>query len=192
MKKIVLSIAAVSMIGSNLIAGGDIAPVTTVVEAIPSNFYAGVAYTYTEAQVVGDNTAQTAFNDSYDQTMLQLGYKYNEYLSFEARYWIGWDETMYANNTINKDASADSYGIFLKPTYPIYEGLEVYGLLGYSSTDYDLSNTSLSDQDGFAWGLGLEYTFSNNIGIFADYANLGHDDSDDYTETYNFGVNYKF
>ena len=192
MKKIILSAATVVAMGSFAVAGGDIAPVVEVSEPMAGNFYVGAGYSYVEAQVVGNEPRQTALNESFDQTMLQAGYKFNEYVAVEARYWIGWDETMYANGTFNKDASADSLGIFVKPMYPIYDSLDLYGLLGYSSTEYDLEHTSLEDQDGFAWGIGAEYTFDNNFGVFVDYASLGHNDSDDYTETWNFGVNYKF
>jgi opacity protein-like surface antigen len=79
--------------------------------------------------------------------------------------------------------------------YPVTEDINIYGLLGYASASYDVSPASLDDKDGFSWGAGLEYTFSNNIKLFADYASIYQDSkthTDDSINTYNFGVGYRF
>jgi len=76
--------------------------------------------------------------------------------------------------------------------YPVYENINVYALLGYASTEYD---KVVNDADGFSWGVGAEYTFMDKISFFVDYTNLNYDDNkynDDYIDTYNFGLNYKF
>jgi opacity protein-like surface antigen len=138
------------------------------------------------------NRIGTTIDEDFESAMLQAGYKFNQYVSVEGRYWIGLEEDVLVNNNLYNDYTANSWGLYVKPMYPVYDGLDVYALLGYASTNYD---EVVMDADGFSWGLGVEYTFSNNIGLFIDYASLNYDSgtyNDDYVDTYNFGVNYKF
>jgi len=95
--------------------------------------------------------------------------------------------------------------------YPVTTEFDVYALLGYGSAEYDVTdkagNLSLnynSDSlSSFSWGLGVSYTFNENIIVFADYVSI-YDDStdvredfydvtyDDTINTVNVGVSYQF
>jgi len=192
MKKIILSAVATAALSSFAVAGGDIAPVVPVAAPTPGNFYAGLAYSCYDVKQTDGDRINTTINEDFEAVMFQAGYKFNPYVAVEGRYWLGLEESVVVNDEIYEDYNADSWGIYVKPMYPVYEGLDVYALLGYASTSYD---KVVEDVDGFSWGLGAEYTFSNNIGLFVDYTSLYDDDgryNDNYVDTYNFGVNYKF
>ena len=209
MKNIVLSAVAVLAMSSFAVAGGGF---TTEQEEMVvfeepnlsplNNFYLGFAYSFVNAE-------RTALLDDqeFSGLMLQMGYNINEYVAIEGRYWFGNDETM----SSNLEQSIDSWGIYVKPQYPVTEALNVYGLLGYASSEYietfgPLTYTSDADIDGFSWGLGASFAFSKNISIFVDYVNL-YDDTNTYRtntspsidvniedsiDTVNLGITYNF
>ena len=207
MKNIVLSAVAVLAMSSFAVAGGGFTTEqeTLVVFEEPNvsplnNFYLGFAYSFVNAE-------RTALLDDHDFSalMLQMGYNINEYVAIEGRYWFGVDDTM----SNNLEQSIDSWGIYVKPQYPVTEALNVYGLLGYASSEYietfgSLNYTPDSDIDGFSWGLGTSFAFSKNISIFVDYVNL-YDDTNSYKtitngdisiedtiDTVNLGITYNF
>jgi opacity protein-like surface antigen len=219
MKKLTLSLAAIFAMGTFAVAGGDIAPVEPVVEepVIESTgqFYLGIGYGYFDQTM--DNIANTALDieAETDNVMLQAGYQFNEYIAVEARWWIGvGDATWTASNNyrgFTGDQSGDysSWGIYVKPMYPVTDSFNVYALLGYASTslESDSNDDFYWDTDEFSWGLGAEFGVTDNVFIFADYVNLGYPGSFDWTTngstvpdvdvdgdlyTFNIGVTYKF
>ena len=200
MKKFNLSLVAVLTMGTLAMAGGDIAPVEPMVEtpmveeSTPGAFYLGLAYgaassdvgeTYTP--ISGPLEVYSHDND-YDTIMLQAGYKFNPYIAVEGRYWF------------DLDNSTDTWGIYAKPMYPVTDAIDIYGLLGYASSDADYG----VDADGFSWGIGGAYAFSDNVAVFVDYTSMyddddtvgyiGGDSSKFNTEitSWNFGVTYTF
>lgn len=189
-----------------------------------SGFYIGGAYSYANADIDGDandpqyTTAGSGYKkigsgDLYQSGyMLLAGYQYNEYIAFEGRYW-GSNSEMTAHieggGTYNfYDTNITAWGIFLKPMYPLSESLNVYGLLGYGNTEIDVEiegdNINLLDENGFQWGIGAAYVYSEDISFFVDYVQLANNgeesflyyDTPVYTETslytVNVGVTYKF
>ncbi len=230
MKNIVLSAVAVLAMSSFAVAGGDIAPVEEPV-VVPepvitdSGFYLGLAYGYLNASSTDTYTQDLAdggsvtiedklMDESYSEIMIQAGYKFNSYVAVEGRYWFGISDTIDdINSPLNGfDNSVDAWGIYVKPMYPVTDAFDIYALLGYGAAEYDLSATSGSTTirantdtlDGFSWGLGAAYSFSDNVAIFVDYVSI-YDDSTDYAstafgsgtyddsiDTWNFGVTYQF
>jgi len=224
MKKITLSVALIAAMSTFAIAGGDIAPVEPVieepiVEESTGAFYLGLAYGWQTAE--NDYTAflthgsLSGVSDSvdYGSVMLQAGYKFNDYVAIEGRYWIGLDkDTTIASTAVN--AELDSWGIYVKPMYPVTEEFTIYGLLGYADTslDYTINVGGLvytpydngGSVDGFSWGIGADYAFSENWSVFLDYVVLYDNDKDvvfegvypgnvDTTiDSVNFGVTYTF
>ena len=222
MKNIVLSAVAVLAMSSFSVAGGDIAPVEEpVIVAEPvmddSGFYLGLAYGYAnvDASITEHARIDTIYEtnlDSYNTVMIQAGYDFNKYVAIEGRYWFGLDEDYTvlgftpADNTDNFSASFDTWGIYVKPQYPVTDAFKVYALLGYANTD---AGNAFRDTtaDGFSWGLGAAYSFTDNFSIFIDYVDM-YSDSVDYSDnlgrgmedltaeldiaTWNFGVSYKF
>jgi len=236
MKKILLSATAVLAMSSLAMAGGNIAPIEEPVVEAPeavietgtdAGLYLGLAYGYLNSTDTITSTdgwlAQSAdlWDDSYGEIMLQAGYKFNQYVAIEGRYWFGVSTGSWLNpngeNGIIGDAAADvsidGWGIYVKPMYPVADGFNIYALLGYGGASADLDNTDiwddLTDQSGFSWGLGAEYAINDNISVFIDYVVL-YDDTESYTnydvgsgtlatfdneltyDTINFGVTYKF
>lgn len=152
-------------------------------------------------------------NLTHDAIMLQAGYKLNSYVADEARYWnsIGngsLDSNIPNANHIPRVSAAgnfdfDAWGIYLKPMYPILESVNVYALLGYGDPALKGDDLSSQEIDGFQWGLGGEYQYTENVSLFLDFVRVYDDktvmlvnsfetDRDLILDTFNFGVTYKF
>jgi len=230
MKNIVLSAVAVLAMSSFAVAGGDIAPVEEpVIVAEPvitdGGFYLGLAYsalsgTRTETYDNGNGvTIEDEWaSDTYSEVMIQAGYKFNSYVAIEGRYWFGIEDTIASRaiagvGLVDFDASIDAWGIYVKPMYPVTDAFDIYALLGYGAAEYDYSasnNSNLTAKyntdslDGFSWGLGASYAFTDNVAIFVDYVSIYNDsneivysngvitDLDDTVDAWNFGVTYQF
>ena len=221
MKKLNLSLAAIFAMGTFAVAGGDIAPVEPVVEepvvvASTGNFYIGAAYgaanfditeTYYPVGAPAGYNEVTSEDWDYSTIMLQAGYNFNQYIAIEARYWFGLDETVDTDILGNYDLSVDTFGIYVKPQYPVTEAFNIYALLGYANNDPQVDHagttTNFDSTDGFSWGIGAAYAFTENLSVFVDYVDMYNDDND-YTNiggsyndditlsTWNFGVTYNF
>ncbi len=226
MKNIVLSAVAVLAMSSFAVAGGDIAPVeepVVVVEPVitDSGFYIGGAYgaanfdyteTYDAIDMGGGSTyTPSGFSDDWDYStvMIQAGYKFNQYVAIEARYWFGMDETLYTDSVDGDvDLTVDTFGIYIKPMYPVTDAFDIYALLGYANNDASVEDNEgtydFDSVDGFSWGIGAAYSFTDNLAVFVDYVNMYEDDNDVIDEdgdrlnqditlsTVNFGLSYKF
>ena len=218
MKNIVLSAVAVLAMSSFAVAGGDIAPVEepmVVVEPVITDggFYLGLAYSLlsTDLQETyptgnADSTLTRDWgSDDFSQIMLQAGYKFNSYVAVEGRYWIGLDDNTYTSNILGELTNEiDTWGIYVKPMYPVTDAFDIYALLGYASADYQVSGSGYTLDadafDGFSWGIGADYSFTDNVSVFVDYVSLYDDtfvnnngNNVDFTvDTWNFGVTYQF
>jgi len=229
MKKFTLSAVTVLAMSACAIAGGDFAPVEPMIQTqeVPaaviddSGFYVGLAYGY--ADITDDYTGSTGsfgnHEDSFNTYMLQAGYKMNQYIAVEGRYWdsVGdgdWTDTYTLPNgsVVNTNGPCSEFsawGIYVKPMYPVTEVFDVYALLGYGnvdlSSDFGTNAKFLDmDEDGFQWGFGASYELTDNWAVFADYVNLYDDTSaaiaqGTYSETHdysiytvNVGVTYRF
>jgi opacity protein-like surface antigen len=224
MKKFNLSLVTVLAMSTFAIAGGDVAPVEPVVEMIEEpvviedrGFYLGVGYGFLSADRTvswydfanGVNVSADYGTEDYDQIMLQAGYKFNSYVAVEGRYWLGLSDNAWAtisNNPIQSVGEIDAWGIYVKPMYPVTGALDIYALLGYAKTEYDITNALVDsgNLDGFSWGLGASYEFSNNFSVFIDYTELYSDnttvantalgslDVDESIDVTTIGVSYRF
>ena len=224
MKKFNLSLVAILATSTFALAGGDIAPVEPVVETpyveeSTSAFYLGLGYGSMSADLSTDLFNINKESDTFNQVMLQAGYKFNEYVAIEGRYYIGTDDTSWnwydgqvgEQLLGGQSVSADSWDIFVKPMYPVTDAFDIYALLGYGETSFDYSwgrSTNFGDTGGFAWGLGAAYNFSDNWSVFVDYIDQEDGDlKDTYVtaaglivpvnmdlefETWTVGVTYTF
>ncbi len=218
MKKFNLSLVAVLAMSTFAMAGGDIAPVEEPVVVVPEviestgAFYLGAAYGLLSTDleekfptVDGRTLTRDWGSDDYSQFMLQAGYKFNDYIAVEGRYWIGMDDTSW-NHVDHGELTneIDTWGIYVKPMYPVTDSFDIYALLGYADADYTVSGsgyTLSSDAfDGFSWGIGADYSFTDSVSVFVDYVSLYDDEfvnnagnNVDFTiDTWNFGVTYTF
>jgi opacity protein-like surface antigen len=217
MKKLNLSLAAIFAMGTFAVAGGDIAPVEPVVEepvVVESTgaFYLGIGYGYFDQSMDNINNEGLDIEADTNNVLLQAGYQFNEYIAIEGRYWIGVGDATWSSNLsrFNVDLSGDysSWGIYVKPMYPVTDSFNIYALLGYASTSLDADGENYKelywDTDEFSWGIGAEFGVTDNVFIFADYVNLGYPDDvtwdptgenfdvDGDLYTFNVGVTYKF
>ena len=176
MKKFTLSVAAVMAMSTFAMAGGDIEPVPVVAAPVvledDSSFYLGVGYSFISADIDG-----TEEGNAYS---LIAGYNYNQYIAIEGRYTetvgdmdVSDDRSSLDHPDGSYDRQVTSAAIYLKPQYPVTEEFTVYALLGYGSVDARLTSV-----DGFQWGLGAKYMFTENIGVYADYISLYDGDMD--------------
>ena len=217
MKKFNLSLVAVLAMSTFAIAGGDIAPVEPVVETpyveeSTGSLYLGLGYSLFNSDSdfahISNNTLTLGHDDDYSAIMMQAGYKFNDYVALEGRYWVGLTDGSWsgiAADTFESDVSA--WGVYVKPMYPITDALDIYALLGYASVDVGHNNTLPDmDFDGFSWGIGAAYSFTENFAIFADYTDFQDDDFivtnnsniningtfEHAFDSINFGVTYQF
>ncbi len=176
MKKIVLSVWAVTALSSLGFAGGDmkevepaIEPVVEVAEA-QKDFYVGLGFqalsTGTGSMDFFDNNAE---RDRTGNLLVLAGYEFNKYMAVEGRY----STYIFDEDSIN----SDTWGIYAKPQYPVNEDWNLYALLGFGGMTVDgIDGKDIDvDDSGFQWGLGASYSYSEDISIFLDYVNVAND-----------------
>jgi opacity protein-like surface antigen len=220
MKNIFLAMVAGFGMGNYLMAGGNIdlvepAKVTLEEPVSDSGFYLGLGYGNTghnRDYTVNSNLQKNAFDKNLDAVLFQAGYKINSYFAVEGRYWLGLDDTIINDRKTIVNCNLDTWAVYLKPMYPVTEKFDVYALLGYGKAQYDLDTTNIAPittfkdaYDGFSWGLGATYNFTNNISVFVDYVNIYDDDRnlihpingsdinlDEAIDMWSIGITYKF
>ena len=208
MKNIVLSAVAVLAMSSFAVAGGDIAPVEEPMVAASvitdGGFYLGLAYGFMGDEYTRspNNMNPLSFDESYGAVMGQAGYKFNEYVAVEGRYWWAVSSVNVENNVKGELQGADAWGIYVKPMYPVTDSFDIYALLGYAAMDHN--SVRLNDGDGFSWGLGASYGVTDSIDLFIDYVSIYDGDrsftdasgvnvnKDISVDSVNFGVTYNF
>jgi len=213
MKKLNLSLVTILAMSTFAIAGGDIAPVEPAVEtpyvepAKAGGFYLGLAYGWQNLTLDNTVPGNGGLDADFGSIMIDAGYKFNPYIAVEGRYWFGLSSSndLSWKSDLNSDITVDSWGLYVKPMYPVSPAMNIYALLGYGSTDvtYDIPNggSLTSDSvDGFSWGIGADYAFTDNWAVFIDYTEAINDESvyvgahkfDASVDMVNFGVNYTF
>ncbi|BDY11838.1 porin family protein [Hydrogenimonas cancrithermarum] len=149
------------------------------------------------------------YDDTTDEEMksrtllLQAGYQYNRYFALEGRYTYGFTMSYDPGRTNNSSSDYDgdfwSWGIYLKPSYPI-DRFSLYALLGYGGVMLESLEGGDAYESGFQWGVGAAYSISENLSFFADYVRLYDDTGFDYraklddvkSDTWAVGLSYKF
>lgn len=147
---------------------------------------------------VSVQTVSLDLSNTDDQIMditLLAGYHFNKYFAIEGRY---------VNSIAQEDIfESSSWGIYLKPIYPMSEQLKFYALLGYGNFDAKgINNTHVNvDYNGLQWGLGAQYKAINDISFFADYVSTVKDAETDLfdssvsevdSNTFTTGIIYEF
>ena len=201
MNKMKQTLLSLLVFGSFAFGAGDIEPVDDALDSEPAVNNSGV---YMGA---GAGTQAVNFNYYGEEfsamtMMLQLGYKYNMYLSTEARYTFGCctDYDIGSNTNVTAyNGTMSSWGMYIKPTYP-FADFSVYALLGYGGVMLSELNGGDAYESGFQWGLGMQYAYTKKMSIFADYVSVYDDAGFDYvgkagdvdSDTWTIGLNYSF
>ena len=202
MKKLFGSIAAIVVLGGVAMAGGDIAPVEPVdnmaiLTKAEGNFYTGLgisAVSARDASVSMDIFSGKRGQDRLWDVLLQVGYNINSYIAVEGRYLT----TVAKENSVDMD----SWGFYLKPQYPVTGEVSVYALIGYGGVKMDGVNGGIVnvDDNGFQWGLGVDYHVTETVSVFFDYTSLANDMDGQYGATaqkadadaFTLGITYGF
>ena len=91
--------------------------------------------------------------------MGRVGYAWNKYLGVEARI-LG---TFLGSDPLGGQELQHG-GVFAKPMFPLGEGFDIYGLVGYGWTKTRTGgngNLQTVDEGGLSAGIGLEYDLSS-------------------------------
>ncbi|MEM9053817.1 MAG: porin family protein [Pseudomonadota bacterium] len=75
----------------------------------------------------------------------------------------------------------NQFGGFLVGRFPVADQIDILGRVGYTTGEFQASNNGVSgdaDVDGFAFGIGGEYMFTEQFGIRGDYTRIEADDDD--------------
>jgi opacity protein-like surface antigen len=200
MKKILISLVTANAV---LMAGGDFVtpeePVIEIPEIDNSAFYLGLGLG--QSSVNDDPTQEEITSTSLT---LQAGYQYNEYIAVEGRASFGFNSEYEPGLTTNTGGDFDddifSWGIYLKPMYPVTEEFSLYALLGYGGVQLGNLESGDAYESGFHWGLGASYAATETISVFVDYVQLYDDTGFDYraqleevdADAWTLGVSYKF
>ena len=195
-KKIVIY----SLLTSCILAGGDIEEVfqSEYFQPTENRFYIGLS---TSSFNMNDDFTDEKI--SSNDIGLLAGYKFNDYFAVEGRASMGlnmdYNPGMTGNNSSDYDGDYTSWGIYLKPMYPI-DDFRIYGLIGFGGTQ--LSNLENGDayENSFQWGLGAEYNIHEDYAIFVDYVKAYDDTGFDYraqnrnveADKVTVGLYYKF
>ena len=184
MKKVIFSLTVAAALSTAAFAGKNVAPVSIPPLPVPTKpkapvvvpplgLYIGGGLTFVKSECQCDTNVK--FSDGSTSKVnsaktyginLKAGYSFNEYIAIEAKYlYTPWGD---------EDKTLKHYGIYLKPTAPVSENLDVYGLLGYGKTECE---TIKESHKGLAWGLGAEYTLGQKKdglkegwGVYAEYS----------------------
>ncbi|MCF6244753.1 MAG: porin family protein [Sulfurovum sp.] len=216
MKKLTLSLVTILATSTFAFAGGDIVPVMEPVIETPmviedeevisdSGVYLGLGYSMLRSTSEYDGLDLA--ND-YHAAMLQGGYKINEYIAVEGRFWYGLATEIDADDAATFDSETMAWGVYAKPMYPVTDELDIYALVGYGSASLNgtkhSNGTTVGDADaaGLSWGIGAAYSFTDNLSVFADYVDFQDDDAVEFDgetttlnhafDAINIGVAYKF
>jgi len=206
MKKVIFSLAAATLLAY---AGKNVAPAPVPPMPIPDKtpkapivlpplgLYLGGGFTYADSECkcnsnvrFSDGSSGTTNSAKTYGVNLKAGYTINEYVALEAKYiYTPWGD---------KDKTLKHYGIYLKPTAPVNENFDLYGLLGYGKTECETLSESYKK---FSWGVGAEYTIEGKkngmkkgLGVYAEYLRPLKTTSpkDITTNVFSGGLSYHF
>ena len=190
------------------IASTYISPVSATED---NSWYIGSYYT---AQKI----SQPSTGRDFSTAGLILGYQYNNYFSLETRFSKGVSGNTFnygfrdfPDNNFDTDIDYQT-SLIIKASYPIFEKANIYATTGYSKTkieqdilDPDVSSGMLVGvnvsnysftENGFTYGVGVNYTATKNINLFVDYHILPESKShlvgSESWDSISIGFNYLF
>ena len=151
-------------------------------EGSTSGFYAGLGLVAARYDTNCDCGGTKSGTDKTAGAMAKIGYNINDYIGVEARGMI---------TPIKDDGGKiQHYGVFLKPSYPATDSLNIYGLGGIAKTK-TVGTLRETDVSGVALGGGLEYELEN-FDVFADYERLYYKKGSPDLDAVSIGVSYDF
>jgi len=115
-----------------------------------------------------DDTTETWGGDGDATTATALaGVEVNDFLAVEARLTQTVSDYEIPDH---KPISLTNAAIYLKPQYK-FESASIYGLIGYGVSKIDFMDKTTT-VNGFQYGAGASYDWSDELSVFADYTKL--------------------
>lgn len=153
MKSIAAITALVVVVGASVPAHAD------------TGVYANAGYTHYDADDVtlGGVTGR-------------LGYRFHPNFAVEGEASIGVKDDNIGAAKVELDHAVGVFGVGILPLAPNFD---VFGRVGYGQVKASASVPGVSasaDDDGFAFGGGAQYMFTDKFGVRADYTRLEGDD----------------
>ena len=198
MKKILVAAIAAMTMGASAFAGGDIAPIV-VQEPVDTakNFYVGVGITGLTTYVDGekDFTNDTENSEISGGLEVKAGYVFYRTGAVSVAVEAQAGRSVWGFGVEdNTDLYTYDYAAFVKPAYAIGDA-SIYALLGYAKSGITDGDFTIQE-NGFAYGLGAEYAFTDTVAVYVDYTMLPaftEDGSEDINnDKVALGVNYRF
>ncbi len=163
--------------------------------------YVGLDYSYSDADIDKVDRVD-AFNHNFNTGSVNVGLKFNRYVSVEAFYQQSSNETKTLFNEYKTKAKYDAYGLDVYGYLPVYcDKVDLIGSVGlaqYEANGNVMSRSegmhkSSDDGIGIRAGLGAQYNFTENWAVRAlgRYTWLDLDNVNHMTE-FSAGVRYTF
>ncbi|HRH21177.1 MAG TPA: porin family protein [Brevundimonas sp.] len=114
---------------------------------------------------------------SLDALTGRVGARFSPYFGAEGELSVGLgDETLVPGVDVQLNHDAAVYGV---ASYPIAQNIEVFGRLGYGTTEMEasgLGTTATEHSDSWNYGVGANYLFDGVNGVRADYTRRDYQD----------------
>jgi len=153
--------------------------VTPHAGAQDANFNAGVGYSRIDIQDV-----------DFDAISLRAGYDFNETFGLEGQVDFGLGDESVSLGLVTADVELNySAGLYGIARFPLAENVNVFGRLGYVTTELEGSVAGFvadESDDGFSFGVGGEYNFNASNGVRVEYTRTDYDSG----EADSFGISW--
>ncbi len=105
------------------------------------------------------------------------GYQFHPNFALEGRVAVGANDDKVGEPGNSLTVGIDrSYALFAKASYPVAEGMALYGLAGYDYTKFNAdavvdgkAENADSGENGLAYGVGFQYAVNDNLNLALEY-----------------------
>lgn len=157
---------------------------------------AGAAHAETSFYVNGGYSAFDGDGATLNGLTVRGGAFFNEYFGVEGEFSFGvGEEELDFESTIEL---SNQYGGYVIGKMPVGENFDVFGRVGYGSAEFEATVDSIGsgsvDVDGFAYGVGGQFFFTENFGVRGEYTRFEADDEqlDGGLDTYSISAVFRF
>ena len=146
---------------------------------LAGSVFAPAALAQSDLYVSGGYSALDGDGATLNAVTIRGGMSFNELIGaeFETSFGLGAEDF---DGLAGAEIELESqFAGYLVGRYPVAPQFDVLGRIGYSTTEFQVSNGGVSsdaDVDGFALGLGGEYMITQQFGIRGDYTRIEADD----------------
>ena len=174
------------------------------------SWYLGALYNAQEISIHGRD---------FNTAGVIAGYQFNKYFALETRLTTGTSgySSFYGTpeeprGSYNEDIDTQA-SLLIKASYPIFNSFKLYGLAGYTNTKLEINGLAQNNdskdnttgdytykhtesENGFSYGLGLDYQINEHFNVFIDYQVLpDFEPNSSFSRSWKsttIGVNYSF